>query len=98
MNRGLIAAILLSATMAQAGEPTKVRSLDQLLADRAEVTKVLDGLRQSFDKIVADFQKRPETVKFNEDQAKTRQAYQDVDKRLKELDGLIAEQVAKERK
>lgn len=99
----LIVAVLLAAGLASAQEsepaqPAKVKTLNELVAERREVKKAQDGLKAAFEKLVADFQKEPATIKFNAAQARVRQSHQEVDKRLKELDSEIAEKVSKETK
>lgn len=96
-----IAAVLLlaGAVSAQEADPAqKARPLPELLKDRAAVQEAIKTLTKSWDDARKEFADRKETKEFNAKLQKLQEGFQASDRRLKELDSQIAEQVSKEHK
>jgi Sec-independent protein translocase protein TatA len=73
------------------------QSMDDLLKDRAEVRKALTELTKNFETNREKFNNQQTTKDFNAKQAELQKAGQESNRRLMEIDTLIAERVAKER-
>jgi Sec-independent protein translocase protein TatA len=73
------------------------QSIDDLLKERAEVRKTLTGLTKDFETNREKFNSQQSTKDFSAKQAELQKTAQESNRRLMEIDTLIAERVAKER-